>query len=129
MKAKKEEERKRKEFIAYQNRPGLALTHIKPDGSITKERLKSQVFQQHHRPPTMSLEEFADIEVKDAMERQARQKKSENDPNRPGVKMKQLVEMGKEDDEELCDKATVRDRQWDNWKDMNPKGYGVTKKI
>ena len=43
--------------------------------------------------------------------------------------MKQLEEMGKEDDLALVDKATTRDRQWDNWKDMNPKGYGVTKKI
>ena len=51
------------------------------------------------------------------------------DPNRPGVKMKQLEEMGKEDDLELVNKATVRDRQWDNWKDMNTKGYGVTNKI
>jgi len=51
------------------------------------------------------------------------------DPNRPGVKMKQLEEMRKEDDLELVNKATVRDRQWDNWKDMNTKGYGVTNKI
>ena len=49
--------------------------------------------------------------------------------NKTGVKMKQLEEMGKEDDMELVDKATDRDRQWDDWKDMNPKGYGVTNKI
>ena len=61
--------------------------------------------------------------------RQKRQQQSENDPNRPGVKMKQLEEMGKEDDLELVDKATKRDRDWDNWKDMNTKGYGVTNRI
>ena len=33
-----------------------------------------------------------------------------------------------EDDHELVDKATMRDRGWDDWKDDNPKGYGVTKR-
>ena len=77
----------------------------------------------------MSLEDFADLEIANAKERQKRQKDNESDPNRPGVRMKQLEEMGKEDDLELVDKATKRDRDWDNWKDMNPKGYGVTKRI
>ena len=36
----------------------------------------------------MSLEEFADREVEDAMKRQAKQKKNENDPNRPGTLFK-----------------------------------------
>ena len=38
----------------------------------------------------MSLEEFADREVDDAMKRQAKQKINENDPNRPGLFLKIL---------------------------------------
>ena len=38
----------------------------------------------------MSLEEFADREVEDAMKRQEKQKKNENDPNRPGTLFKKF---------------------------------------
>ncbi len=36
---------------------------------------------------------------------------------------------GDEDDERLADEATMKDREWDNWKDDNVKGAGVTKRI
>lgn len=129
VKAKREKEREAQRIRDYQNRPGLSLTHIGPDGSVRKEQLKAQVFRPGWRQPTMSLEELAEIEVRDAMARKERQVAAEASDDRPGMKMKQLEEAGKEDDLELVDKATQRDRQWDNWKDMNPRGYGVTKKI
>ena len=129
MRAKREKERATQRMKEYQNRPGLSLTHIGPDGSIRREQLKAQVFRPGWRQPTMSLDELAEIEVRDAMARKERQEAAEASADRPGLKMKQLEEAGKEDDEELVDKATQRDRQWDNWKDMNPRGYGVTKKI
>ncbi len=128
-KARREAARQRASREAYANRPGLSLTHIGPDGSVTREQLKAQVFRPGHRAPTMSLEELAEIEVADAKARKARQDAAEADPNRPGMKIKQLEEAGKEDDMALVDKATERDRQWDDWKDMNPKGSGVTKRI
>ncbi len=127
--AKREKERKAQQMRDYENRPGLSLTHIGPDGSVRREQLKAQVFRPGWRQPTMSLDELAEIEVRDAMARKERQEAAEADSNRPGMKMKELEEAGKEDDTELVDKATQRDRQWDNWKDMNPRGYGVTKKI
>ena len=64
----------------------------------------------------------------DAIERKKRQEEAEKSRDRPR-KMKELIEAGEEDDEELVDKATKRDRDWDNWKDMNPKGVGVTKRF
>ena len=53
------------------------MTHISPDGSMRKERLKASVFQQHHLKPTMSLEEFADMELQDALQRKQRQTEAE----------------------------------------------------
>jgi len=69
IKAKREEQRKKQLLEEYKNRPGLSLTHISPDGSVRKEQLKSQVFRPGHNQPTMGLEEFADMEVADAMAR------------------------------------------------------------
>ena len=36
--------------------------------------MKAEVFRPHIAPPTMTLEEFADLEVKDALEREKREK-------------------------------------------------------
>ena len=44
---------------------------------MRKERLKASVFQQHHLKPTMSLEEFADMELQDALQRKQRQTEAE----------------------------------------------------
>lgn len=129
VRARKEAERKKAAIAAYQNRPGLSLTHIGPDGSVRREQLKAQVFRPGWRQPTMTLDELAEIEVRDAMARKQRQDAAEASDDRPGMKIKELEAAGKEDNLELVDKATQRDRQWDDWKDMNPKGYGVTKKI
>ena len=127
-KAKREEVRVKKALEDYAARPGLSLTHIGPDGICRKEKFKAQVFRPGHNLPTMTLEEFADMEVAEAIERKKRQDAAEKSRDRPR-KMKELIEAGEEDDEELVDKATKRDRDWDNWKDMNPKGVGVTKRF
>lgn len=44
-------------------------------------------------------------------------------------KYKELLELGLEDDEELVDKATEKERAWDDWKDNHPYGIGNTKRI
>ena len=36
----------------------------------------------------------------------------------------ELVAAGQEDETDLVDQATVKDRQWDDWKDENKKGSG-----
>jgi immunoglobulin-binding protein 1 len=34
------------------------------------------------------------------------------------------VDAGDEDNKELVDQATMADREWDDWKESNPKGWG-----
>jgi hypothetical protein len=41
----------------------------------------------------------------------------------------ELKEAGREEDEEAWDKATQRQRAYDDWADGVPKGSGVTKRI
>jgi len=75
--------------------------------------------------PTMSLEEFADLEVSRALERE------KNALELPQVPRKyaQLLASGEEDDEELVDQAVYEDRVWDDWKDENKKGSGNKKRF
>ena len=75
-------------------------------------------------PPTMTLEEFAQLEMEEAKER-AEKEKSNEDIGRP-LRYEELVKEGKEDEEDLMDLATKEDRKWDNWKDENTKGSGNT---
>lgn len=66
----------------------------------------------------MSLEEFAEREMHEAIEREAQQAQTE--------------EMRRNEDPE-CEDVEERERQkaaaWDDWKDANPKGWGNTKRI
>lgn len=50
-----------------------SVTHINPQFEMRRETVKSGVFQPGHRLPTMSLEEYADMEMADAQERQKRE--------------------------------------------------------
>lgn len=45
----------------------------------------------------------------------------------PTRRIEQLEEDGDEDVAELVDKATLQDREWDDWKDANPRGIGNKK--
>jgi hypothetical protein len=40
------------------------------------------------------------------------------------LRYKDLLKDGDEDDLDLVDKATIEDRNWDAWKEDNPKGWG-----
>ena len=59
---------------ANPNRRGLQVQHIGADLTIKREEIKAGVFRPSWRQPTMTLEEFADKEVADALERQERNK-------------------------------------------------------
>ena len=67
--------------------------------------------------PTMTLDEFADKEIALAKEQEEKQKQ---------------FEMEKPDsdseDEKVADMKTYQAREWDDWKDDNPKGSGNRKK-
>ncbi|CAK4615352.1 hypothetical protein LEN26_006085 [Aphanomyces euteiches] len=102
---------------------GIEVTHINPKMEMKREVIKGQVFQPGHRLPTMSLQEFADRELEDALERREREKNAPAGPRR----IAQLEEDGEEDNLTLVDEATYRDREWDDWKDANPRGIGNKK--
>lgn len=66
----------------------------------------------------MSLEEFADGEMADAMERQARDKEREEEEANEDP-----------DDECVLEAQRQKDASHDDWKDYVPKGRGNTKRI
>lgn len=113
--------------ICYVESQGITVTKVDKQFNVTRETLKAGVFKPSWRQPTVSLEEYAEIEVARAKERAAREAEAaQEEPER--LKYEQLVERGLEDDEKLLDKATTNDRKWDDWKDDHPKGSAVTKR-
>ncbi|KAF4138153.1 TAP42-like family [Phytophthora infestans] len=102
---------------------GIEVTRINPQMEMRRETVRSGVFKPGHRLPTMTLEEYADREVADAMERQKREQEAPQGPRR----YDQLVEDGDEDDDNLVEEAAYKDRAWDDWKDANEKGIGNKK--
>jgi immunoglobulin-binding protein 1 len=60
------------------------------------------------------------------MEKEAAIQRSQAQANgeKGRMKYRDLVAAGEEDDAELMDQATIEDRNWDNWKDENPRGWG-----
>ena len=89
-----------------------------------KQAVQSQVFRPSWNQPTMSLEDLGEREVKDAMEREARQKISEEKSKNAPRRYEYLVRDGMEDDANLVDASAKLDRDWDDWKAENPKGSG-----
>lgn len=88
---------------------------------MSRETVKSNVFGFGIPPPSMTIEEFGDLE-KAAAEERAKRPAEVTDPSIR--RYKDLLKDGEEDDDELLDQASVADRNWDNWKEDNPKGGG-----
>ena len=108
---------------------GLKVTHISQDAAtgqlrFKREEIRSKVFQPGWNQPTMSLEELGDREYQEAMEREARQKQAEAEQVHQPKKYEDLVRDGLEDNAELVDASAKLDRDWDDWKDQNPRGSG-----
>ena len=110
------------------------VIHIAADGTrsnieipmLTRgEYYREEIFRDGSSKPTMTLEELADMEIADARERAAKSKAKGPGPR----KIKQLEEDGDEDDHALVDEATIKDRNWDDWCDANPRGSALTKRI
>ena len=102
---------------------GIEIQTInKVDGELVIDRstVKASVFQPRLPPPTMTLAEFADEELRRAKERSEREANSEPTTRR----YNQLVKDGDEDNIDLVDAATIADREWDLWKEDHPKGMG-----
>mmetsp|Transcript_9600 Transcript_9600/g.9387 ORF Transcript_9600/g.9387 Transcript_9600/m.9387 type:complete len:286 (-) Transcript_9600:5-862(-) len=79
-------------------------------------QMEAQVFQPHWNQPTMSLEEFGEMEYQDMMRREA-EEKERND-----------IQAAK-DEETLEEEERQKAIANDNMKDEVPKGYGNTKRL
>ncbi|KAG2495824.1 hypothetical protein HYH03_006063 [Edaphochlamys debaryana] len=87
------------------------------DGS-KKEQIKRDVFKPGHIMPTMTVEEAGEIEGREAMEREARQRKQED---------KERARRAALDSDEEDAEDKLKQRATDDWRDSHPKGYGNSK--
>jgi hypothetical protein len=84
-----------------------------------KQDLIESVFSMGNRGPTMTLDEFADIEIKNMQKIEEQQKIAQAREQREAEK--------DQDKDEQTDKKTYKDREWDDWKDDHEKGAGNKK--
>eukprot|EP01036_Dinobryon_divergens_P028950 gene28950-37977_t len=92
------------------------------DVVVSREHFIGGVFTPRMAAPSMTLEEFGDLQLLELQQRQLQQQQAPQDA--PPKRYKQLAEEGEEDEADLVDQATMKDREWDNWKDNNPRGWG-----
>lgn len=107
----------------------LQVTRVTQDAvtgqlNIKREEIRSQVFRPGWNQPTMSLEELAEREVRDAIVRGERQKVAEAEAQAGPRRYELLKRDGMEDNVDLVDASAALDRRWDDWKDENPRGSG-----
>ncbi|KAL6508306.1 PP2A regulatory subunit tap46 [Orobanche hederae] len=94
-----------------------------------REKMAAQVFQPHHRLPTMSIEEAGLKEMEIMNKWQERNVKLMEEANSSWHKDNRLLSRPGEDDddEDDGDDAQEKARAWDDWKDDNPRGAGNKK--
>eukprot|EP00347_Sterkiella_histriomuscorum_P001695 403371033 len=83
-----------------------------------REQYQNQVFKPGHILPTMSIEELADMELADALDRQSRDEE-----------MKRVQEEEDPDSEDVLERERHKTASMENWKDWNPKGSGITQRL
>ena len=108
---------------------GLQVTQITQDMStgqlrLDRQEIKANVLRPGWNQPTMTLEELGDREVQQAIARDQAQKEAESERALAPRRYEYLVRDGMEDDAELVDASAALDREWDNFKDENPRGSG-----
>lgn len=108
---------------------GMKLTQVLQDpmtGQLIfkKQEIKSQVFRPGWNQPTMSLEQLAEKEVREAKEREVKQQIAERQAKAGPRRYDELVKDGMEDNQDLVDASAKLDREWDDWKEDNPRGSG-----
>jgi len=107
----------------------IEVTHITQDPTtgklITrKEQIQSTVFRPSWNLPTMTLAELGERERAAAIQRSQHQKAQEETMKFQPKRYEQLVAEELEDDIDLADASAKLDRQWDDFKDKNPRGCG-----
>lgn len=81
-----------------------------------KLNVREQVFRPNNLP-TLTLEEFAEREKARMQEQELKAQEAQ-----------QNAEDDDSDNEETADRKTYKAREWDDWKDLNDKGSGNTKR-
>ncbi|CAD8134003.1 unnamed protein product [Paramecium octaurelia] len=91
--------------------------HCQTEAELRQKHV-AEVWQPNaSRLPNMTLEEFADSEMKFAKDQETKMKKAQEE--------QQKLEQDKDDDKDYwADQQTLKDRNWDDWKDDNEKGAG-----
>ncbi|KAL9653918.1 hypothetical protein ABK040_012976 [Willaertia magna] len=82
-----------------------------------KDQLRNQVFGPYVPPPTKTIEEFAREEMENLRIREEKEKSQQKEK-------KEEDELNSDEEEEELKKK----RNWDDWKDDNPKGSGNLKR-
>ena len=94
---------------------------------MQRQEIANQVFRPGWNQPTMTLEELGERERADAIRRAEQQKVAEGEAKFQPRRYEQLVKDGMEDDEKLVEASAKLDRDWDDWKEENPRGSGNKK--
>lgn len=110
-------------YLTSKENSNIAFNNVKSGEKIVinnREQFYTKVLGTSHALPTISIAEAADMELKEALEQEkssiiARKKKEERD------QILHDKEYSKEEEED-----ELKSREWDNWKDFNPKGHGNT---
>lgn len=105
---------------------GIQVTRMnKVNGRLLMERdvVKGSVFTPRMQGPSMTLGEFAQQEMEQLAERERRSAEA-GPQDAPTRRYEHLVRDGDEDNADLVEEATYADRDWDAFKEANPKGWG-----
>lgn len=109
---KKLEEIREQRKTAPDSKPNIIQIPVNLDSQ--RQQVLNQVFM-NRNPPTKSLDEFAQEEMKKLQIQSDKEKQKKE-------------EKKDSDDEEEQDKKTMKDREFDDWKDWHPRGMGNMKK-
>jgi hypothetical protein len=90
----------------------------------TRTDIANTIFRPSWNLPTMTLQQLGDIEYANAIQRAEQQRIVESQSMYQPRRYDQLVRDGMEDDSNLVEQSAKLDRDWDDWKDENPKGCG-----
>ncbi|KIK58290.1 hypothetical protein GYMLUDRAFT_45498 [Collybiopsis luxurians FD-317 M1] len=103
---------------------------ILPSGSTSttsdRTRLQAQVFRPDHNLPTMSIDEYLEIEQARGKFIQGGGPASENAPTSKEVLAMQAEEDGTAEGETKEEERRVKDESWARYTDENPRGAGNT---
>ena len=93
-----------------------------------RERLRAGVFRPGHELPSMTVEEFGELEVQRMREQESMKMEVEAQQRREEAMSVAggggWPKRGMDDDDEHNDEEVMKQRARDDWKDSNPYGHG-----